>query len=277
MLFGTTYLVATSGVLPQHRPLLLACLRVVPAALLLLCVARPRPGRRLLLLAGIIGSVQFGLFFAFFFAATDRLPNGVAAVVTNTGPLWVLGLSWVVLHERPSWQRWLAGGAGLGGVALVVGASTRALSPSGVAFGLLAAVALAVGLVATRRLLGGLRPLDSAALQLGSGAGVLLVAAAVFERRGFVVDRDLLLGTAYLSLILTAAPYVLLLRGVARIGPQRVALLSPVTPVIAALLAWVARGDALSVLQWLGLSVVVLALLGSQRQPPAGSQPVQRG
>ncbi len=268
MLFGTTYLVATSGLLPQNRPLLLACLRVVPAALVLLALARPRPGRRLVLTALGVGAVQFGLFFACFFLATDRLPNAVAAVVTNTGPLWVLALSWLALGERPSGRRWAAGCAGLAGVALVVGASPGDLRGSGVVFGLLAALALALGLVATRRFLGALRPLDSAALQLSSGAAVLVVLAALLERRETHVDAGLVLSAAYLSLVLTTFPYVLLIRGVARLGAGRVALLSPITPAVAALLGWLVRGQGLSALQCLGLGVVAAALVGAQRRDP---------
>lgn len=255
---------ATSTWLPQHRPLLLACLRVVPAAVVLLAVARPRCGWPLARRALATGVVQFGLFFACFFAATDRLPNAVAAVVTNTAPLWVLGLAPLVLHERSPGRRWAAAAAGVLGVALLVGASSQALSASGVAFGLAAALALAVGLVATRRWLGALRPLDSAALQLAAGGALLVLLALTLERRAVPVDARLVAGTTYLSLVLTTVPYVLLMRGIARLGPERVALLGPITPVVAVGLAWVTGRHGLAPLQLLGLVVVLGALVTSQ-------------
>jgi len=52
---------------------------------------------------------------------------------------------------------------------------------------------------------------------------------------------------------------------VQRVGSARTAIYSNVTPVVAILVAWVALGDRLALLQWLGAVVVIGGLLLTRR------------
>ena len=255
---------ATSDLLPQGRPLLLAALRVVPAAAVMLLLARPRLPARTVQIALAIGSFNMGLFFAAFFVAADRLPNGIAATVSNTTPLFVLALVPLVLGERPPRSQLVAGPMALVGVGLLVRAAPAGLDAVGLLCGLASAALLALGVTCTRRWLLGVRPIDAVAVQLVAGAVVLVALELAFDGGGVRVDGGLIAGTALLSVVLTAVPYVLLFAGIGRLGPTRVALLAPVTPVVATVLGLVFRDERLTPGQGVGLVLVLFAIVLAQ-------------
>ena len=89
IIWGTTYIV-TTNLLPPGRPLLAGVLRALPAGLLLLLWFRKLPKGLWWWKSAVLGVVNIGGFFALLFAAAYLLPGGVAAIVTNTAPLWVI-------------------------------------------------------------------------------------------------------------------------------------------------------------------------------------------
>jgi probable blue pigment (indigoidine) exporter len=272
-LFGFTYLLARSDLLPHGRPLLVAALRVVPAAVALMLVARPRLAWRPASIAAAIGVFGIGGYLAAFFVAVDRLAPGVAATVSNTTPIFVLILSVPLLGQRVTVRHALAAAATVVGVALLVDASTRGVSATGLIAAVSSAGLFGAGLVCTRRWLSEARPLDVTAIQLSSGAIVLACLVALFDRGGVVVDGRLVAGTAILSLLLTTVPYALLIAGLPHLGPARVALLAPITPIVATVLGLLFLGESLTVLQSLGFVIVLAALVAAQRPGPANRDP----
>jgi probable blue pigment (indigoidine) exporter len=119
MSWGTTYIVATE-LLPPDHPLLVASLRSLPVGILLIVLLRQLPKGiwwwRILLL----GSLNIGLFQALLFVAAYRLPGGVAATAGSIQPLLVVLFSWVILREEPSKLSIVAAITGFVGVGLLV-------------------------------------------------------------------------------------------------------------------------------------------------------------
>ncbi|MET9870686.1 EamA family transporter, partial [Streptomyces sp. NPDC006386] len=128
--WGTTYAVTTEF-LPADRPLFTALMRALPAGLLLLALARVLPRGAWWWKAAVLGALNIGAFFPLLFLSAYRLPGGLAAVVSSAGPLFVAGLSAVLLGQRPSARTLLTGVAAAFGVSLVVLRAAGALDALG--------------------------------------------------------------------------------------------------------------------------------------------------
>lgn len=279
-LWGTTYLVTTE-LLPDGRPLLAGTLRALPAGLLLVGVVAALAGRRALpsgawwWRAAVLGFLNIGLFFALLFVAAYRLPGGIAAVLGAVGPFVVAGLAFALLGQRPGARVLVAGAAGLAGVALLVLRSDAALDPLGLAAAAAGMVSMSLGTVLGRRwgTPPGLPDRRTALLALTGWqltAGGLLLAPAMLAVEGLppALTWTNATGFGYLSLVGTAGAYFLWFRGVTALAPARVSLLSLLSPVVAAVLGWLALGQSLSTGQLLGAAAILAAVVVGTRTPP---------
>lgn len=129
--WGSTYAVTTEF-LPPDRPLFTGLMRALPAGLLLLALARVLPRGAWWGKAAVLGVLNIGAFFPLLFLAAYRMPGGMAAVVGSVGPLLVVGLSALLLGQRPTTRSVLTGVAAASGVSLVVLEAAGALDPLGV-------------------------------------------------------------------------------------------------------------------------------------------------
>ncbi|SCL39897.1 probable blue pigment (indigoidine) exporter [Micromonospora rhizosphaerae] len=272
--WGTTYLV-TSELLPTDRPLWSGVLRALPAGLLLLALTRRRPHGIWWWRAALLGALNIGAFFPLLFAAAYRLPGGTAAVLGAAQPLLVAALTVVALGQRPRRPVLLAALAAPMGVALVVLRPGAAVDPLGVAAGVAGTVAMATGLVLTRRWgrSAGIGTLAATSWQLVAGGLMIVPLAAAVEGAPPAPDGPALLGYAWLGLVGTALAYALWFRGAARLPLTQVSVLGALSPLTAAALGWLVLGEALSPVQLAGFAVAVAAMVVGQLSPPSARQP----
>lgn len=263
--WGTTYLV-TAELLPPDRPLWAGAIRALPAGLLLLALTRRRPHGLWWGRAAVLGALNIGVFFPLLFLAAYRLPGGTAAVLGAAQPLLVAVLTVALLRDRPTRPALVAAVAAPLGVALVVLRPGAGLDPLGVAAGLAGAVAMAAGLVLTRRWgrPPGVGVLAATSWQLVAGGLMIAPVAAAVEGAPPVPDGPALLGYAWLGLAGTALAYVLWFRGAARLPVSRVSVLGALSPLTAAALGWVVLGEALDPVQLTGFAVAVAAMVLAQ-------------
>ncbi|MFG2069268.1 EamA family transporter [Micromonospora tulbaghiae] len=271
--WGTTYLV-TVELLPPDRPLWAGAIRALPAGLLLLALTRRRPRRRWWGRAAVLGALNIGVFFPLLFLAAYRLPGGTAAVLGAAQPLLVAVLTVALLRDRPTRPALVAAAAAPLGVALVVLRPGAGLDPLGVAAGLAGAVAMAAGLVLTRRWgrPPGVGVLAATSWQLVAGGLMIVPVAAAVEGAPPVPDGPALLGYAWLGLAGTALAYALWFRGAARLPVSRVSVLGALSPLTAAALGWMVLGEALDPVQLTGFAVAVAAMVLAQL-PDRSSRP----
>lgn len=187
--WGTTYIVTTE-LLPPDHPLFAGLMRALPAGLLGLLIARRLPRGAWWGKAGVLGTLNIGLFFPLLFIAAERLPGGVAATLGATQPILVTFLAVIVLSERLSLWRLGWGVAGMLGVSMVVLGPGAIFDPIGVIAGIAGAAAMGTGVVLTKRWG---RPEDVGAVgfagwQLTAGGLVLLVPALLID--GLPGDGD---------------------------------------------------------------------------------------
>lgn len=202
VIWGTTYLVTTEF-LPPGYPLFSGVLRALPAGLILLAVTRRLPHGGWLWRAFLLGTLNIGAFIALLFVSAYRLPGGVAATLNAVQPLFVTGLAFLLLGERPTGWRLGWGLAGVLGVGLIVLRGQLSFDLIGILAGVAGAGVMAAGIVLTRRWgrPDGVGAATMAGWQLTAGGLVLVPLALAFEGLPPALDLRAVGGYAWLGLL----------------------------------------------------------------------------
>ncbi|RDD87136.1 EamA family transporter [Streptomyces parvulus] len=273
--WGTTYAVTTEF-LPPDRPLFTALARALPAGLLLLALARVRPHGAWWWKATVLGALNIGAFFPLLFLSAYRLPGGMAAVVGSVGPLFVVGLSAVLLGQRPRTRAVLTAVAAAFGVSLVVLRSAGELDALGALAALASAASMSTGTVLTQRWgrPDGVGPLALTGWQLTAGGLLIAPVALLVEGAPPALDAPAAGGYLYLALANTAVAYWLWFRGIGRLSATQVTFLGPLSPLTAAVVGWAALGETLTPVQLAGMALAFGATLAGQLAPRG--EPVEK-
>lgn len=262
--WGTTYIVATE-VLPADRPLLIATLRALPIGLVLVAFLRRLPAGIWWWRMLVLGALNIGLFFALLFVAATRLPGGVAATMGAIQPLFVILLAWPLLGERPTAIRILAAVGGVVGVGLLVLGPAAQLDAVGIAAAVGATAAMAGGTILVKRWGRPAPLLVFTAWQLVAGGLILLPLTLLLEGVPPALTLQNAAGFTYLGVINTGLAYALWFRGIERLPAGRVTFLGLLSPVVAVIVGFVALGQALSLVQVIGVAIVLAGIIVAQR------------
>ncbi|MER6343061.1 EamA family transporter [Streptomyces sp. NPDC001595] len=273
--WGTTYAV-TSEFLPPDRPLFTGLMRALPAGLLLLALARVLPRGIWWGKAAVLGALNIGAFFPLLFLSAYRLPGGMAAVVGSVGPLFVIGLSALLLGGRPTTRSVLAGTAAAFGVSLVVLKAAGALDAVGVLSALGSTASMSAGTVLTKRWgrPDGVGPLALTGWQLTAGGLIIAPVAFLVEGAPPALDGPAIGGYLYLALANTAVAYWLWFHGIGRLTATQVTFLGPLSPLTAAVVGWAALGQTLTPVQLAGMALAFGATVAGQYTPRTTPKPV---
>lgn len=281
IVWGSTYAITTEF-LPPDRPLFTALMRALPAGFALLAITRVLPRGIWIGRAAALGILNIGAFFPLLFLAAYRLPGGVAGVLGAVAPMFALGFATVFLAEKPNGRKVLAGLIGVFGVALVVLKANAQLDTLGVIAGLAGAAFMAAGTVLTQRWgrPEGVGPLALTGWQLTAGGLFILPLAVLIEGAPPALDGRAIGGYLYLAVIGTAVAYWLWVRGISKVPATSVAFLGLLSPVSAAVIGWIALGQALGPLQMAGLVIALGGTLygqlaGRPKAVPVVAAPVE--
>lgn len=225
------------GVLPM------AGVRVIIAALCLLPILRLRgltpQLRQHWKAACLLGLVNSAIPFACFAFAVLSITTGLSGILNATVPLFGAIVAWLWLGDRPTGSRVLGLVIGFAGVALLA-SDQASFKPgaSGIATGwamlacLLATLCYAVAASATRRFLGGVPALVTAA---GSqvGASVVLAVPMLWLWPARTPGPGAWLAVVVLGIACTGLAYVLYFRLIERAGPVRTLAVTFLVPVFA--------------------------------------------
>ncbi|WAZ21755.1 EamA family transporter [Streptomyces cinnabarinus] len=274
--WGTTYYVTTEF-LPPDRPLFTGLMRALPAGLLLLALARVLPRGAWWGKAAALGALSIGAFFPLLFLAAYRLPGGLAAVVGSIGPLFVVGLSALLLAQRPTARALVTGAAAAFGVSLVVLRAVGALDTLGVLAALASTASMSTGTVLAKKWgrPEGAGPTALAGWQLTVGGLLIAPVAFLVEGAPPALDARALGGYAYLALAGTAVAYWLWFRGIGRLTATQVTFLIPLSPLTAAVVGWAALGQSLTPVQVAGMVLALGATVAGQLVPAGRGGPVR--
>jgi len=250
-----------SQLFPALGPWGVTSLRIAIAALLLVVIVRPRPGRwtRSQWLTVILFGVSLAGVNGFFYAAIDRIPLGPAVAIEFLGPLVLAA----VLTRRLADAAWV-GVALLGMVLLgidgLVGAEP--LDPLGVVLVLIAAGFWMMYIRLGARL-GALIPGNSGLAMGLVVAAVLLLPVGVPTVPVVAADLQLLLLAAVTAVLASVIPYSFELAALRRL-PQRVfGVLLSLEPAFATLAGWLILGQDATPLRLLAVVLVIAASVGT--------------
>jgi inner membrane transporter RhtA len=246
---------------PVLGPWGVTSLRVAIAAILLVVIVRPKPGKwtRPQWLAAVLFGVSLAAMNGFFYAAIDRIPLGPAVAIEFLGPLVLAA----VLTRRLGDFAWV-GVALLGMVVLgidgLIGAEP--LDPLGVVFILIAAGFWVMYIRMSARV-GALIP-GSSGLAMGLlVAAVLLIPVGIPAASTVAMDPQLLLLAAITAVLSSVIPYSFELAALRRL-PQRVfGVLLSLEPAFATLAGWLILGQDATPLRLLAIALVIAASVGT--------------
>jgi probable blue pigment (indigoidine) exporter len=262
--WGTTYAVATEF-LPAGHPLLVASMRSLPIGLLLVIGLRKLPQGVWWWRMLILGGLNIGVFQALLFVAAYRLPGGVAATAGAIQPLLVGFFAWTILNVPPTKLSIVAAIAGFIGVGLLVLDPSAQLDSLGIGAAIAGAGAMGLGTVLVKRWPPPVSLVVFTAWQLSIGGFLLLPIALVVEGPFTNVTKTHLWGFIYLGLIGTGLAYALWFRGIGRLNPTAVSYLGLLSPVVATLIGYAFLQETLSIIQLVGVAVVLGSVLVGQQ------------
>jgi probable blue pigment (indigoidine) exporter len=271
ILWGFTYVLSTT-LLPQN-PMLVGAVRALGGAFVLLLLSRELP------VAGwwnkliVLGTLNAGLFFGLLFVAAMRLPGGAAAIFQAMGPLFVILLGWGMLGVRPTWLKIASVLIGVAGVVLVVLKGNAAVDLIGIAAALGSALSIALGAVLMNKW--GKPPMPMLAFtgwQLLIAGVELSVMAALAQDMPAAISFANVLGFVIMALLLTALPFMLWFKAIAKAGAVVVAPFVLLVPITAFVLDALIKGFVPTTSQVIGAGIVIAGLLLSQWTP--GIRPI---
>ena len=226
--------------------------------------------RRELRLVAALGIGGLALVQWSYFYAIHRLPIGEALLIQYVAPLLVALWARVVLREHVRPRIWLALGASLAGLALIVELWRGKLDGIGIAVAGIACLSYTFYVLIAEA---GTRRRDPISL-LAWGFLFASLFWAVLEPwwsfpghhlRGSTgllgnlsgVQAPLWLLTAWMIVLGSIAPFVLVVAALPRIGATRVAIVAMLEPVVAIVVAWAWLGEALDGVQLAGAALTL--------------------
>ncbi|HKH52793.1 MAG TPA: EamA family transporter, partial [Mycobacterium sp.] len=205
----------------------------------------------------------------FYFSLT-RIPLGVAVTAEALGPL---ALSVIVSRRKTSWLWALLA---LLGITLLSLAGVRVghLDPLGLGFAAAAGASWAGYILATARAGSDFPKLDGLALATAIGALVMAPIAVLAVDPGGALRWQVLGLGALVGVMSSVIPYSLELISLRRLPPETFAILTCLSPVVAAIAGWLMLGQHLAVKGYVAIVLVTVASIGavrSARERLAGS------
>ena len=250
-----------------------ATLRALVAGVALLAVAqaqhRPAPvGKRAWLLLAVLGVINVSVAFAAMFGGVAGLATGTAAVLANAQPLLILLPAWWLYGESIAPRTAVALAAGFAGLLVVAipGGGGR-----GAVLSIASAAAITVGTLLARRL-EGLDVIAASGWHFLIGGAVLAAVAAGVEGRPHIAWTPRFVAVlAFLSLVGTAAAFVVWFSETMRSRLDQLAAWTFLAPVVGVALAAVLLDERPNPWTAAGLLVVLASLWVTLRPSRKGT------
>lgn len=288
--FGTSGTFATSLIDSGWSPAAAVLARIAVAALILTAPAVLALRGRWRRLRGSGGQVlAFGVFAVAgaqlcFFEAVQRLPVGVALLLEYLGVVLVVGWMWARHGQRPGWLTTVGAVTALAGLALVLDLSGPArISLAGVAWGLMAAIGLAVYyVISAAEARDPLPPIAMswAAMCVGGVLLALLGLARVLPMTARAGPVTLLhhqvswaVSVIGLALVAAAIPYAVGIAASRRLGARLASFAGLAEVLFAVVFAWLALGQLPAPPQFAGGGLIlagVALVRAAELRGPAG-------
>jgi drug/metabolite transporter (DMT)-like permease len=225
-------------------PGVLALGRLVVASLVLTVLMRIQgehlPDRRILPGAALCGALWFAGYNIALNEAERRVDASVAAMIVYLGPLFIVVLAGLFLHEKYPPLLFVGCGVAFAGTVLIAIATSRhtAFSATGIGLCLLAALGFAGGAVSQKPLLRRASALQVTWLACLCGAMLCLPFAAALPGQLAHAHASSIAWLIYLGTGPTAIAFTTWGYALARTSTGRMGAMTYLVPLLATLLAW---------------------------------------
>lgn len=210
-------------------------------------------------IAGVVGISAYHISLNF---GEQTVSSGAAALLIAAGPVFVALMSMVFLRERLTTAGWAGVGVAFVGVAIIsVGASGGVRFSPGALLVLFSAFTTAAYFVLSKRLLRRYTPLEFTSYAIWFGTIPMLVFAPSFARQAQHAALSATLSVIYLGVFPAAIAYVLSNYALARMPASIMTTFLYLSPVLAALIAWVWRGEVPTALTIVGGAVAIAGVI----------------
>ncbi|MDD3276450.1 MAG: EamA family transporter [Kiritimatiellales bacterium] len=251
-------LMQIGGGIAGHYPFWLAALRFIITGLVLFIPAalcsrgKAFCGRDVAALAGL-GLLGVTLMSSLYHLAITFLPANVAALVFSCNPVFVVLFAPLILSEKITVRKLMAGALCLAGIAVLARDRSDGVSATGLLLMLVAIIIFALYTVLFKKMTPRYGALPITAFAGLIGGLCILPIALHFE--GFPLATYGAAdwwGLAYLSLIGTALGYFLFIYGIGHVEAGTGSMAFFLKPFLAALFAWMVLGEDLTLPMLIG-------------------------
>lgn len=249
----------SAGLMPTLGPIGTAWLRLSMGALILLLLARP-PLRSLRLrdAPAILGlGIATGVMSVTFLAAMERLPLGTAVAIEFLGPLSVAAL------RGRGMRSLVLPVTALAGVVLLTEPWAGQVDLLGVGFAAMGAIGWAAYVLLTQKVGDRFSGIGALALTIPIAA-VVVAPFGVPQAFGHITWEIVAVATG-LAVLIPVLPYILEMRALRRMTHTAFGTLLALEPAIGLLLGMMVLAQSPSILQLVGILLVVFAGAAAQR------------
>jgi DME family drug/metabolite transporter len=209
------------------------------------------------------GAVAVALYQLCFFTGTTRTGVALATVIALGSAPVFSGLINAVILRRPPTARWAAGTAlAVSGIALIAHSQPSARTDLG---GIIASLGAGLGwaiyaMVGQQRIRAGLDSTSCMAAMFTGGAILSLPLLAV-GNNAWITTRNGVSLSLYLGIVTIGIVYTCLGWGLRQLPAPTVVTLTLAEPMTAAILATLVLHQSIGVVGWVGIAVVLIALV----------------
>ncbi len=213
----------------------------------------------------VFGVCQNALYLGLNFVAMQWVEAGLASIIASTMPLMVAFAGWAFMGDRMRPLAMFGLLAGIVGVALIMGSRlSGGVDVTGVVLCFLGAAALTAATLAVRSASSGGNLMMIVGLQMFIGAAVLTIVAAFLEHPTFEPSLRLGFAFSYTVLVPGVMATWVWFALVGRIGAVKAATFHFLNPFFGVATAWLLLGEALTVMDFVGVAIITFGILAVQ-------------
>ncbi|MDE9450015.1 DMT family transporter [Aliiroseovarius sp. Z3] len=213
----------------------------------------------------VFGVCQNALYLGLNFVAMQWIEAGLASIIASTMPLMVAFAGWILMGDRMRPLAMIGLLAGIVGVALIMGSRlSGGVDVLGVVLCFIAAAALTAATLAVRTASSGGNLMMIVGLQMFVGSAVLAIAALFLENPAFEPSLRLGLAFSYTVLVPGVLATWVWFTLVGRIGAVKAATFHFLNPFFGVAIAWLLLGEALTVIDFIGVGIIAFGILAVQ-------------
>ena len=211
----------------------------------------------------ILAGAGQALYGATFFVAVRSTGVAIGTVVAlGSAPLITGALSFVMNRSRPS-LRWLvATTLAIVGISMIVSSDASSeVSSTGTLFALCAGLGYAIFALASKKLVETGMPSNAVMTRVFALAALFLSPALFFVDISWVATSSGVALALWLGVVTVALAYWAYAQGLKQLKPREATMLTLFEPAVATVLGAVVLAERPSVIAWVGIAVVAVAIL----------------